>query len=262
MLLAVDIGNTDIVFGVYEAGEPVHVWRTPTLSGQPAYHYQAYLQLQMLEAGIPAGRFNMAVISSVVPGLTMAIGDLIENLLAIKPVLVGAYTYPALRLEIDYPYELGSDLIANAVAAYTRFRKNCVIVDFGTALTFTAVTGDGRVLGVAIVPGLMTAVKALFANTAQLPEVPLVLPETAIGKNTMHSIQSGILIGYEGLVRSLLARFKEELGGDVVAIATGGLSSIIGTLAEEFAETDAALTLEGLRIIGEYVWKHKPPAGL
>ncbi len=253
MLLAVDIGNTDIVFGVYEGREPVYVWRTPTSSRQPVYQYQAYLQLQMLEAGITADRFDTAVISSVVPGLNTAVSDLVENLLAIKPVLVGAGSYPALRLEIDYPYELGSDLIANAVAAYTRFKRNCVIVDFGTALTFTAVTGDGRVLGVAIVPGLMTAVKALFANTAQLPEVPLVLPETAIGKNTMHSIQSGILIGYEGLVRNLLDRFKKELGGDVVAVATGGLSSIIGTLAGEFVETDPALTLEGLRIIGEYV---------
>ncbi|ODS82873.1 MAG: type III pantothenate kinase [Cytophagaceae bacterium SCN 52-12] len=262
MLLAVDIGNTDIVFGVYEAGEPVHIWRTPTLSGLPAYHYQAFIQLQMLEAGVSAGRFDTAVISSVVPGITAAISDLVENLLAIKPVLVSADTYPALRLEIDYPHELGSDLIANAVAAYTRFKRNCVIVDFGTALTFTAVTGDGRVPGVAIVPGLMTAVKALFNNTARLPEVPLVLPETAIGKNTMHSIQSGILIGYEGLVRNLLARFKKELGQDAVAIATGGLSSIIGTLAEDFTDTDPTLTLEGLRIIGEYVHTRKPPAGL
>ncbi len=259
MLLAADIGNTDIVFGVYEAGEPVHVWRTPSLSGQPAYHYQAYLQLQMLEAGIPAGSFDTAVISSVVPGLTAAISDTVENLLAIKPVLVGAYTYPELRLEIDYPYELGSDLIANAVAASTRFRRNCVIVDFGTALTFTAVTGDGRVPGVAIVPGLTTAVKALFANTAQLPEVPLVLPETAIGKNTMHSIQAGILIGYEGLVRSLLKRFRDELGGDAVAIATGGLSSIIHSLEAEFVEVDPGLTLDGLRIIGEFVRKQQAP---
>ncbi len=257
MLLAADIGNTDIVFGVYDKGEPVYVWRTPSLSGQPAYHYQGYLQLQMLEAGIPAGSFDTTVISSVVPGLTVVISDVVENLLSIKPILVGADTYPELRLEIDYPYELGSDLIANAVAAYTRLGRNCVIVDFGTALTFTAVTGDGRVLGVAIVPGLMTAVRALFTNTAQLPEVPLVLPEAAIGKNTMHSIQSGILIGYEGLVRNLLKRFKNELGEDSVAIATGGLSSIIHSLGEEFVEVDPGLTLDGLRIIGEFIRKRQ-----
>ncbi len=261
MLLAVDIGNTDIVFGVYDGEKPVHVWRTPTLSRQPVYHYQAYLQLQMLEAGIPAGRFDTVVISSVVPALTAAVSDLVGNLLATKPVVVGASTYPELKLEIDHPYELGSDLIANAVAAYNRFKRNCVIVDFGTALTFTAVTGDGRVPGVAIVPGLMTAVKALFNNTAQLPEVPLVLPGAAIGKNTVHSIQSGILIGYEGLVRNLLERFRKELGGDVVAVATGGLSSIIGTLAGEFIETDPALTLDGLRIIGEY-YRRRPVSGI
>lgn len=253
MLLAVDIGNTDVVFGVYDKGQSVHVWRTPTLSRQPAYHYQGYLKLQMLEAGISAGRFGTVVISSVVPVLTPVIADLLEKVVAVTPIVVGADTYPGLRLEIDYPYELGSDLIANAVAVYNRFRQNCVIVDFGTALTFTAVAGDGRVLGVAIVPGLKTAVKALFANTAQLPEVPLTLPDTAIGKNTTHSIQSGILIGYEGLVRTLLGRFKAELGNECLAVATGGLSSIIGTLKDEFIQIDPGLTLDGLRIIGESV---------
>lgn len=253
MLLAVDIGNTDVVFGVYSDAKPVQVWRTPTLARQPAYHYQSYLQLQMLESGISPAQFSTVVISSVVPVLTPTIADLLEKLVSVRPVLVGFDSFPDLKLEIDHPYELGSDLIANAVAAYTRFKQNCVVVDFGTALTFTAISGDCKVLGVAIVPGLKTAVKALFANTAQLPEVPLVLPETAIGKNTTHSIQSGILIGYEGLIRTLVARFKDELGGDCQVIATGGLSSIISTLGHEFTEVDRGLTLDGLRIIGESI---------
>jgi type III pantothenate kinase len=253
MLLAVDIGNTDVVFGVYSDGKSVQVWRTPTSSQQPALHYQNYLQLQLLEGGMSAPDFETVVISSVVPVLTPIMADLLQKLTSATPIVVGPDSFPLLKLEIDYPYELGSDLIANAVAAYTRFRMNCVVVDFGTALTFTAISGDGRVLGVAIVPGLKTAVKALFTNTAQLPEVPLTLPETAIGKNTTHSIQSGILIGYEGLVRSLVGRFREELGGECKVVATGGLSSIISSLKGEFAEIDRGLTLDGLRIIGEAV---------
>lgn len=251
MLLAVDIGNTDVVFGVFKGGKPLYIWRTATLSEAPAYRYQAFLQLQMLEAGVSAGEFHATVVSSVVPELTAAMADLLKKLISVNPIVVGADSYPGLQLDIDYPHELGSDLIANAVAVNTRFRKNSIIVDFGTALTFTAVTGDGHVTGVSIVPGLKTAVRSLFSNTAQLPEVPLIQPEKAIGKNTTHSIQSGILIGYEGLVRFMISRFKQELGGECVVVATGGLSSIIDTLAPEFTEVDRSLTLDGLRIIGE-----------
>lgn len=251
MLLAIDIGNTDVVFGIYQQSKPIYIWRTATVSEAPVYRYQAFLQLQMLEADIIPGQIEKIVVSSVVPELTVPMTDALEKLTGVKPIIVNADTYPALHLDIDRPYELGSDLIANAIAVYHRYRQNSIIVDFGTALTFTAVTGDGRVVGVSIVPGLKTAVRALFAHTAQLPEVPLLQPETAIGKNTTHSIQSGILIGYEGLVKYMISRFKQEMGGECVVVATGGLSSIINTLATEFTEVDRALTLDGLRIIGE-----------
>lgn len=251
MLLAIDIGNTDVVFGIYQQSKPIYIWRTATVSEAPVYRYQALLQLQMLEADIIPGQIEKIVVSSVVPELTVPMTDALEKLTGVKPIIVNADTYPALHLDIDRPYELGSDLIANAIAVYHRYRQNSIIVDFGTALTFTAVTGDGRVVGVSIVPGLKTAVRALFAHTAQLPEVPLLQPETAIGKNTTHSIQSGILIGYEGLVKYMISRFKQEMGGECVVVATGGLSSIINTLATEFTEVDRALTLDGLRIIGE-----------
>jgi type III pantothenate kinase len=253
MLLALDIGNTDMVFGVYENGALLHTWRTPTRSEHTAYHYQSYLKLQLLESGLSVGQFEKAVVSSVVPALTSVMVGLLDEFLGVKTVVVGIETCPMLRFEIDFPYELGGDLIANAVSAHSRFGKNCVIVDFGTALTFTALTRDGRVLGVAILPGLKTAVRSLFSHTAQLPEVPLTLPETAIGKNTVHAIQSGILFGYEGLVKSLLERFKSELGGEVVVIATGGLSSVIESLASEFSVIDPGLTLNGLWLIGESV---------
>ena len=133
----------------------------------------------------------------------------------------------------------------------SRYQQNCVVVDFGTALTFTTVSAQGQILGVAILPGLATAVRALFTNTAQLPEVPLKLPQSAIGKNTTEAIQAGILLGYEGLVKSLIQRIRAELGGECIAVATGGLSSIIETLQDEFIEIDTQLTLDGLRVIGE-----------
>ena len=168
-------------------------------------------------------------------------------------IVVGPDIYPDLNIAIDHPHEIGADLIANAVAAMSRYDQHCIVVDFGTALTFTTISKNREVLGVAILPGLVTAVKALFANTAQLPEVPLELPKSAIGKNTVHAIQAGILLGYEGLVKGLLQRIKSELDGECIAIATGGLSSIIDTLQDEFVEIDRNLTLDGLRIIGERV---------
>lgn len=251
MRLSVDIGNTDVVFGIYSNGAWLDVWRLRSLAAEGVTHYESRLRLHFLESGIAYGEIETVVLSSVVPGLTLTIQLVLRNLLHQEPILVNSEVFPALKIKIDRPHELGADLIANSVAAFTKYRRNCVIVDFGTALTFTTVSAVGEVLGVAIVPGLSTAVKSLFVNTAQLPEVPLVLPESAIGKNTVHSIQAGILLGYEGLVKSILTRIRTEMGGDCIAVATGGLSSIIATLKDEFVEIDPNLTLDGLRIIGE-----------
>lgn len=251
MLLCIDIGNTDIVYGIYEGADWKHVWRTRSLTGQSGAHYESGLRLHFLEIGLRPASISRVVLSSVVPALTATISNTVKELTGQLPVVVGPAVYPELKITIDHPHELGADLIANAVAAYNRYEQNCIIVDFGTALTFTTVSGAGEVLGVAILPGLSTAVKALFSNTAQLPEVPLVLPVSAIGKTTTHAIQAGILLGYEGLVRAMIGRIRTELGGDCIAVATGGLSSIISTLQNEFVMIDPLLTMDGLRIIGE-----------
>ncbi len=249
MLLAVDAGNTDTVFGLFDQQNKLHVWRTRSLSQESAAHYESWLRLHFLEAGIALDRVEKVVLGSVVPDLTATLKAMLISLFGTEPIVVGPDVYPGLEIAIDHPYEIGADLIANAVAAHARYPQNCVVVDFGTALTFTTVSATGKILGVAILPGLKTAVKALFANTAQLPEVPLVLPASAIGKNTVHAIQAGILLGYEGLVKSMIRRIRAELGGDCVAVATGGLSSIIDTLEGEFVEIDRGLTLDGLRLI-------------
>ncbi len=253
MLLAVDAGNTDTVFGLFNKENKRHVWRTRSLPQESAAHYESWLRLHFLEAEVALNQVERVVLGSVVPDLTDVLRSMLASLFGREPIIVGPGIFPGLEIAIDHPHEIGADLIANAVAAHTRYPQNCVIVDFGTALTFTTILATGQIMGVAILPGLKTAVKALFANTAQLPEVPLELPDSAIGKNTVHAIQAGILLGYEGLVKSMIRRIRAELGGDCVAIATGGLSSIIDTLEGEFVEIDRGLTLDGLRLIGERV---------
>jgi type III pantothenate kinase len=253
MLLAVDVGNTDTVFGLYQSGDWDYIWRTRSLVQENEAYYESKLRLHFLEAGLWFGDVETVVLSSVVPALTPAILKMLRSLFGEDIIVVGPDIYPGLAIAIDHPHEIGADLIANAVAVMNRYHENCVIVDFGTALTFTTVSKNREILGVAILPGLVTAVKALFANTAQLPEVPLKLPSSAIGKNTTEAIQAGILLGYEGLVKSLLHRIRTELGGECIAVATGGLSSIIETLKDEFVEIDRKLTLDGLRVIGESI---------
>lgn len=159
-----------------------------------------------------------------------------------------------MKIGINNPHEIGTDLVANAVAAVYRFPNNhCIVVDFGTALTFTTISKNKEILGVAISLGLQTAVRALSQNTAKLPEVPLELPASPIGKNTTHAIQAGVLLGYVGAVPFILQQIENELGEKCKVIATGGLSSILTPLKNYFDQIDMLLTLDGLRIIGENV---------
>ncbi|RAK02079.1 type III pantothenate kinase [Larkinella arboricola] len=269
MFLAVDAGNSNTVFGLHDHQQWRHVWRTRTLLEEPmAFHitdrpvgdiaafpaeqdrYEKLLRLWFLESAIPLSAVESVVISSVVPEVTHTLRSTLMRLFNVEPVVIGPAVYPALPMQILRPYAIGTDLVANALAAYLRYKQNCVIVDFGTALTFTTVTGDGKIAGVAIAPGLKTAVRSLFSNTAQLPEVPLVLPESALGTSTAHAIQAGVVMGYEGLVRSLIHRIRTELNGDCIAIATGGMVSVIPSLQADFVEIIPNLTLDGIREIG------------
>jgi type III pantothenate kinase len=251
MHLVIDIGNTDIVFGIGQKEEWIHIFRIRSLADEPSFYFESKLRLHFMEGGLSVQDIEFLVLSSVVPDLTDTIYTMLSDLFGKKPLIVSPTVFPKLIVDIENENEIGSDLFANAVAAYTKYRRNVVVVDFGTALTFTTVSSDGKIMGVAIAPGLKTAVKSLFSNTAQLPEVPLVLPQSALGKNTVHAIQAGILLGYESLVRGMITRIRRELDGDCIAVATGGLSSIINTLEGEFVEINRNLTLDGLRIIGE-----------
>jgi type III pantothenate kinase len=255
MLLAIDIGNSDITLGLWNRNTWLYNWRISSRAELPELFYGIKIRDHFLEASQPVEQVNTIVLSSVVPGLTEKIRNVIKTLFSKEPVLLGPSVYARLPLEILNPYEIGSDLVANAVGAYFKLKQTCVVVDFGTALTFTTVSGEGKILGVSIVPGLRTALKSLSQNTAKLFDVPLEMPKSALGTSTVTAIQSGIVIGYEGLVKNMVYAIRKELNVDCPAIATGGLSFVITSLKEFFHTVDPQLTLEGLRIIGELIEK-------
>lgn len=258
MLLAVDIGNSDITLGLWKDKEWKFVWRVATKPDLPELYYGIKIRDYFFESGTEATHVRTIVLSSVVPGLTEKIRNVVRTLFEKEPILLGPKMYDHLPLGILNPYEIGSDLVANASAAYFEYKKTCIVVDFGTALTFTTVSDNGTILGVSIAPGLKTAIRSLSQNTAKLFDVPLEMPASALGKNTVTAIQSGIMFGYEGLVRNVVAKIKEELNMDCLVIATGGLSSQITSLKDLFYSIEPHLTIDGLRRIGELINSKSP----
>jgi type III pantothenate kinase len=261
MLLAIDVGNTNIAFGIYEpqAAEPqqtagnhwTHHWRIQTAPDKMPDEYAVLFRSLLRDRGLDLDGVKRVVLCSVVPALTTTLSEMFERQTTVDLLTVGPGVRTGLRIRTDNPAEVGGDLVANAVAAHARFQSNCIVVDFGTALTFTAVAENGDLLGVAIAPGLRAAASALASNTAQLPHVRLVPPPAAIGRNTVHSIQSGVVFGYVGLVEALIRRMRAELDGKAFAIATGGLARVIAPLSDQFASIEPWLTLDGLRLISE-----------
>lgn len=253
MLLAFDIGNSDITMGLWHNGSWMNVWRVASQQSQPELFYGIKVREYFFEANLSLGSVDRIVLSSVVPGLTEKLRNVISLLFNQQPVVVGPAIYQQLPIEVLNPYEIGSDLVANAVGAYDHFRKGCIVVDFGTALTFTTLSDKGKILGVSIAPGLKTAIRSLTQNTAKLFDVPLAMPSSALGTSTVTAIQSGVLLGYDGMVRSIVTAIRKELNMDCPIMATGGLSSIITSLQGFFTEVDPNLTLNGLRIIADSV---------
>jgi type III pantothenate kinase len=249
MILVIDIGNSDVTLGVWREGLWQYVWRIPAVADRPELYYGIKIRDFFSESGMDPRQVERIVLSSVVPDLTGKIINVTVPLFEKNPLVLGPEIYHRLPITVLNPFEIGSDLVANALAAYTRFQSNCVVVDFGTALTFTTISAAGEIVGVAIAPGLKTAVRALAQNTAKLFDVPLQWPATAMGKNTVQAIQAGVLMGYEGLVKSMLERLRNELHDpELKSVATGGLVTVIPSLAETFTAVDPNLTLEGLRI--------------
>ncbi|UXE65964.1 MAG: type III pantothenate kinase [Chryseotalea sp. WA131a] len=253
MLLAIDIGNSDITIGIWTDEHWKHHWRIPSKPDQPELFYGVKIRDFFIESSLQVEAVNKIVLSSVVPALNEKVKNVIRTLFQKEPIVVGPKIYELLPIQVLNPYEIGSDLVANAMGAYIKFKRTCIVVDFGTALTFTTISKEGKILGVSIVPGLRTALKALSQNAAKLFDVPLEIPKSALGTSTVTAIQSGIVIGYEGLVRKMVSAIREELNEDCPAIATGGLSFVISPLKDFFHEIDPDLTLDGLRFIGKSV---------
>lgn len=249
-LIVFDVGNTDTVVGFFKGSEIFKSFRIKSLKSENSVFFEYRILNFMLESNIEKEDLSIAVISSVVPILTPFFSNFCEKFLDIKAKIVEPAKSNLLKIDLDIPEELGADLFLNALAAHTLYGGNCLVVDFGTALTFTTVSKEGVILGGNIVPGIGTALKSLFSQTSLLPEVKLQRPETIIGKGTMHAIQGGIYYGYESLIRGIVSKIKEEVNQPLKVIATGGLSSIITDLDDLFDERDKGLTLKGMYIFG------------
>jgi len=249
MLLAVSVGNSHITFGVHDSGAWTRRWRVQTVHAKTSDDYLVIFRTLLEAAGIPGDRVDSAILSSVVPPLTGTMVETIRELSGRSPLLLSPALDIGLRITTENPAEVGADLVANAVAAFDRFKGSCIVVDFGTALSFTAVAAPGELRGVAIAPGLTSAMESLARNTAQLSAVPLLPPPVTCGRNSTHSIQAGIVFGYVGLVGEIIRRMRVELGGSASVAVTGGQSLIMVPLLGEKLFHEQWLTLEGLRII-------------
>jgi len=248
MFLAIDIGNTDIVFGFYETGE----WRTFRLPVETSKSEEEFRKsVERLLRLVNWSLVDQIRMSSVVPVITDAVKNEVEKLSNQTVMRVGPKQYERLPIEVINPSEIGSDLVCNALSAHEKLQCDCLVIDFGTALTFTVLSA-GKIQGVNIAPGLKTSMKALISNAAQLEEIPLQLPKSVIGTDTTSAIQSGILWGYVGLVERMIDRVEEELGTKLKVVATGGLSEVLEPLQKRFDEVDRNLTLEGLRLFSKY----------
>ncbi|MBI9058014.1 type III pantothenate kinase [Labilibaculum sp. DW002] len=255
MLLAIDIGNSNVVCGISSNEHWCEQFRIHTVANKTADEYEVIYRTLLASRNIDLDKIDRIVLSSVVPSLIHPIKEMIQKLFNQNPLVLGPEIYPQLNIGISNPYEIGTDLVANAVAAHNQYSGNCIVVDFGTALTFTVIQSDGNLLGVTIAPGLKTAMASLSQKTAQLPNIEIAIPPSCIGKNTVHAMQAGIVLGYKGLIESLLKGMKEELNGETTIIATGGLSSVMLPLIDCFDHHEPMLTLDGLKIIGKQFYK-------
>lgn len=249
MLLVVDVGNTNTVIGVFDGDNLVSNWRVVTLPERTSDEYGVLIQNLYYSSKINSRDIKNIIVSCVVPSMVGIIDDLCEKYFEIEPLYVEPGIKTGMPIYYDNPKEVGADRIVNAVAAYHRKKCAHIIVDFGTATTFDYVNESGEYMGGVIAPGLMTSSEALFAKASRLFKVELVRPKNIIGKNTINSLQSGIILGYVDMVDGLVNRIIEEAGGDPWVIATGGLAELIAGESKTIKEVDNFLTLKGLKII-------------
>ena len=264
MILVFDIGNTNIKAAVFDNDKLLHVWRISTDIRRTGDEYFSILSFLFRDAKIDSLKIEDVVLSSVVPALIGPFVIVSQKLTNKKPHIIGPDIYDKLPVKVPETgvHEIGTDLYSDAIEAWCKYKAPCIIADFGTALSFTAVDKDGNIAGVAIAPGIQTAFNSLFNNTAQIPAIPLEIPSTSLGKNTTVAVQSGIVLGYKGLVESLIKNMKADMekenntkASDVKVIATGGLNSMLQPITDIFDFLDKNLTLNGMVRISKLLKK-------
>jgi type III pantothenate kinase len=256
LLLTIDVGNTNISFGLYERdrerGRPraLHAdWRLETRSGRTSDEYAALLGELFRQAGLSFAQVKAAVISSVVPPVLAPLDRFCRQILGLEPLIVGPGTKTGVPILYENPREVGADRVVNAVAAFERWPQGAIVVDFGTATTFDVITPRGEYAGGVIAPGLAISADGLYQATAKLPRVEIARPPSVIGRNTVASMQAGLVFGYAGLVDAIVERIRGEIDFSPHVVGTGGLAPLIARETRTIEECDDRLTLQGLAII-------------
>lgn len=251
MLLVIDVGNTNIKLGVFNGNELLNSWRMSVKVTRTADEFGITMQSLFASRNMCFKDIDGIIMSSVSPSLNYTVEHACQYYLGLKPMMVGVGIKTGINIRYSNPHELGSDRILNSVAAYKLYGGPCIIVDFGTATTFNAVSANGDFLGGAIAPGIKSSLESLYNNTAKLQRVELVKPDNVICKNTISNIQSGTIYGFTGLVDYIVKNMRKELGAvNAKVVATGGLSELIGNTDEKIIDIyDRYLTLKGLQLI-------------
>lgn len=251
MILVIDIGNTNIVLGVYEGDKLLHNWRLSTSRQSTTDEYGVMIYNLFTMTKLSVKDIEGVILSSVVPPIMHTMEMLCKKYLNKAPLIVGPGVKTGLNIRIENPREVGADRIVNAVAAIELYGglKPLVVVDFGTATTFDVIDVKGNYIGGAIVPGIGISTEALYQRAAKLPRIELTKPKSVIGRNTVHSMQAGIIFGYAGQVDGIVDRITNELGAEPTVIATGGMAELIASESRTIDTTNPLLTLEGLRLI-------------
>jgi len=250
MLLALDIGNSNIVIGVSENDEWLYRWRIRTDDEKTVDEYRVHFRELFAEVKLDYKAFDQIIICSVVPQLTQTINEVLSRQSSAKVVVLNNSIDTGIAINTKAPESVGADLIAGVTGAYELFQDDCIVVDFGTATTVMAAQNPGELVGGAICAGLKVTIEALVGKTAQLSQIPLELPPSVVGENTMEAMQSGLVLGHMCMIEGLIDRLRKKLNApSVKTIATGGLSPIISSYTEVFDQVDPMLTLDGLRLI-------------